>query len=637
MAKTGWYFPPLCGGNEQGYTNSGIETFKGTNLIDNLAREICQNSLDAKNINFENPVKVKFEVKTFKKSKYNIFTEYEKCILGCKKYWAGKMDDKLKDFLNEVDSTLKEDEISVLVASDYNTIGLTGSQAERNEKSVWRALVHSDGTSVKGEGSGGSYGIGKNAPFACSSLSLVCYNTYAEDGKKAFKGVARVATLFNEQNEDTQGVGHYQKIEDNKKLSPIFEDDDCEFRNEFNREELGTDIIIVGFNEINKWKEKIEKAIIKNFFLAIKEGKLIVEIDKDIINQASIADKIIFKYANDKEMLTTKQLYETVETPDVIKKNNIFQAGDDVELYLKTENDYRKTIANFRTTGMLIGTYSKRFLQSYAAVLVVRGAELGELLRSTEPPKHDKWDYNLISKKEKIKRDNAKNAIKKINDWVVDVLKEQYETVTENEIDSEVGEYLPDEVGDFGNVQQGDDILRVKQTVASVREKLPKIAIIQDSAEKTSGTEISGDPHNKETNTRPIPTPKPPKPVDSDKEPETDGIAAGKGNKLITYPNIEKQRVFPINQEQGLYKLIVVAEKDYDKTYMYFSSVGEDGRKETLNVNYYKEADKNKCNANGIRIGPISLAKKQPKEVFVELQNKEKMLLNFVVTEEKSA
>ena len=44
----GWYFPPLCGGTEHGYSDQGIEAFKGIELIDNLAREICQNSLDAK-------------------------------------------------------------------------------------------------------------------------------------------------------------------------------------------------------------------------------------------------------------------------------------------------------------------------------------------------------------------------------------------------------------------------------------------------------------------------------------------------------------------------------------------------------------------------------------------------------------
>lgn len=48
MGKIGWRFPPLLGSTRQGYTNNDIEVFKGQELLDNLAREICQNSLDAK-------------------------------------------------------------------------------------------------------------------------------------------------------------------------------------------------------------------------------------------------------------------------------------------------------------------------------------------------------------------------------------------------------------------------------------------------------------------------------------------------------------------------------------------------------------------------------------------------------------
>ena len=39
--KISWRFPPSAGGPTQGYTNNDIEGFKGEELIDNLAREIC--------------------------------------------------------------------------------------------------------------------------------------------------------------------------------------------------------------------------------------------------------------------------------------------------------------------------------------------------------------------------------------------------------------------------------------------------------------------------------------------------------------------------------------------------------------------------------------------------------------------
>ena len=56
-----WRFPPNNGGTIQGFNDSGIATFKGAELYNNLAREICQNSLDAKRED-EDHVVVKFDL-----------------------------------------------------------------------------------------------------------------------------------------------------------------------------------------------------------------------------------------------------------------------------------------------------------------------------------------------------------------------------------------------------------------------------------------------------------------------------------------------------------------------------------------------------------------------------------------------
>ena len=56
-----WNFPSNNYGQIFGIADSGIETFKGT-PIKSLAREICQNSLDA---GIENGKPVKIEFSTF--------------------------------------------------------------------------------------------------------------------------------------------------------------------------------------------------------------------------------------------------------------------------------------------------------------------------------------------------------------------------------------------------------------------------------------------------------------------------------------------------------------------------------------------------------------------------------------------
>ena len=63
----GWNFPSNNNGTILGIGEAGIETFKG-NLLGSLAREICQNSLDAC-LDHSKPVRVEFSLNSVKKEK----------------------------------------------------------------------------------------------------------------------------------------------------------------------------------------------------------------------------------------------------------------------------------------------------------------------------------------------------------------------------------------------------------------------------------------------------------------------------------------------------------------------------------------------------------------------------------------
>ena len=71
MRKYNWHFPARDGGTRQGYNDGGIATFKGADLYNNLAREICQNSLDAKAEDKKHVV-VKFNLTFIEKNKFTI-------------------------------------------------------------------------------------------------------------------------------------------------------------------------------------------------------------------------------------------------------------------------------------------------------------------------------------------------------------------------------------------------------------------------------------------------------------------------------------------------------------------------------------------------------------------------------------
>lgn len=639
MSTIGWRFPPLSGGTRQGYTNNDIEGFKGKEIIDNLAREICQNSLDYAG-DTNTAVKVVFELKKFRIKDYDVFSQYSKCLEGCRDYWGDEMDAKLSRFVSNAEKILTEETVPVLIVSDYNTPGLTGSHSGKI-KTPWEALTGSEGVSFKpNENSGGSYGIGKNAPFACSSLSMVFYNTMAEDTKSAFIGVAKLATLNNADGEPTQSVGKYQcNDEEHKNWTPIFENNKNKFRDCFVRNEKGTDVIIVGFNQESNWVINVIQAVLKNFFVAISEGKLVVELkdgnDYKVINNMNLSQLFTDYSFDNPDMISASQLYNAFIKPDCKKNLGILEPND-VEIYIKSDSSYKKTIANFRATGMLVGMYFRRILQHYAAVVVVRGNKLGTLLLATEPPRHNRWDYKQIEVFDKEKRKKAKDAISSIEASVLKFLKEQFETVTEHTIDAVgAGEYLPDDLDELGGQSEGDDILKTKVKIGKVKTNRVIPGTSTRKAQPNEGSSQDGDVHNDKKNPNPLPPrPKPPKPVadDPDSSDTQPGAIPGDGTKTVRTPNLTAQRAFPVNIKQGVYKVVVKPEKDCENMYVEFFAVGEDGKADLLDIVSFKHNGVNIDISNG-KAGPISVKAETPAEFFVIFKNKEKMKLSLHLTE----
>ncbi len=628
---------PKSGGYRQAYTNNDIEAFKGEELFDNLIREIVQNALDAKRKEVQEPVRVKFRLMYIEKNLYDVFAQYDKCLKGCRKFWGESADAKLLRFLNEADHIMEKDRIPFFVASDYNTKGLVGS---RNGKlnAPWEALTNEDGVSAgKAEGSGGSYGIGKNAPFACSGLSMVFYNTYAEDDEKAFTGVAKLATLFDENDCEAHRIGKFQKYdEQEEKWEPIYGNDACPLRDIFARDEKGTDVIVAGFNQVNNWIDNVKKAVIRHFFVAVKEEKLVVEIenvDKCIIIDNSNLSEHIAEYDGSTGMAVTIQLYRALTNPNQKITFSILE-DEDVELYIKSEPGFSRTIANFRSTGMLVGQKSRRIFQHYAAVLIVRKEKLGGLLKDTEPPRHNRWDYKLITGEEmKDRRNQAKKCIEEIDSLVLEALKNQFEVKTDDSTDAEgVGDYLPDDIDGIGGAGTGDDALRVKIKIGKISAIKDKSETVTVDGKKARGIPVEGEVHNHEVNPDPNPGPHPPKPVIPDDTAEYEGVQRKAGRKEITFPVMRAQRVFPVNASQGLYKIVMLPEDTYEKLYVSCYAIGEDGGTDFVKVeSVKKDGIAVRISNNGF--GPVRVEKNTPSTFFVRFSVKEKMTINLVMKE----
>lgn len=628
---------PKSGGYRQAYTNNDIEAFKGEELIDNLVREIIQNALDAKKIDCNAPVRVVFKLLYIEKEKYDVFKQYDNHLKGCKKFWGESADIKLQRFLNEAGLIIKKEKIPFFVASDYNTKGLNGSRNGRLN-APWEALTNEDGVSAeKSEGSGGSYGIGKNAPFACSGLSMVFYNTYASDGEKAFAGVAKLATLYDENGCEAQRIGKYQKYdEQEEKWQPVYGEDICPLRDIFDRDEMGTDIIVAGFNQINDWEDKVKKAVMKHFFVAVMEKKLVVEIqgdEKEFLIDDSSLDRYMMEYKEDKSMSVTFQLYKAFTNPDH-KLNLKVLEENDIELYIKSEKEFGRNIANFRSTGMLVGLKSRRIFQHYAAVLIVRKDKLGGLLKETEPPRHNRWDYKLIDgEASKDRRKLAKQCINAIDKMVLDELKKQFEVKTESSIDAEgVGEYLPDYEDGTDGLGVGDDALRVKIKIGKIQVIKEKESFIMSEGLKQKGEPVDGTVHNRGTNPNFKPDVILPETVVPDGKSNYDGTGNGEGTKNITIPQMIAERIFPINIVQGLYKIVIIPKEKYNNLFIACYAVGEDGHTDYVNVESVKK-DGVSVKINDKNFGPVYVDKGVPASFFIRFKTNEKMTLNLIMQE----
>lgn len=210
-------------------------------------------------------------------------------------------------------------QIPVLRISDFNTTGLTGSDKEYN--TPWQNLVKASGVSDKDGASGGSFGIGKSAPFACSDLRTVFYSTLDINGLKAFQGVARLVSfkkkgLFGQDTDNiTTGTGYYG---DTKKNSAI---KDCiSLDKSFSRGESGTDVFVLGFSYNPGWKDDIVRTVLEDFLISVYNRDLVAKVD-DITISADSLHELMDKYRESAPIAYNYYQVLTSQNSDVIEQD----------------------------------------------------------------------------------------------------------------------------------------------------------------------------------------------------------------------------------------------------------------------------------------------------------------------------
>lgn len=163
MESGKWFFPSGRDLQKIAAANPAIENFRD-NSLSSMTREVCQNSLDAV-VDNAKPVTVKFKEFDIDAEDLPGYDTLKEDILpAAKREWLE--DKKTQQLICSMENCLSREKIKVLKISDFNTTGLKHGN--------WESLVEQVGSSFKSdEGSAGSFGIGKAAPFAVSQLWMV--------------------------------------------------------------------------------------------------------------------------------------------------------------------------------------------------------------------------------------------------------------------------------------------------------------------------------------------------------------------------------------------------------------------------------------------------------------------------------
>lgn len=430
-----WNFPSNNHGQIVGIGDSGVETFNG-NTIKSLAREICQNSLDA-NLKNGQPTKIEFKLFELMPSDIPDFVGLADALQRALEFWKVQETDKAEKFFRKALAVTKRAYVPCLRISDYNTTGLLGSREEYN--SPWCNLTKSTGASDKSGSNGGSFGIGKYAPFACSMLRTVFYSTKDSDGICASQGVSRLTSFKGKSGEITQGIGFYG----NDQNTPISQHDsiDPSFRREDGN--YGTDIFIIGFDDEDNWQDNMIASILDGFLYAIYNDKLIVDVDGILISKDTLGGLIeshkSFFLENADEYYQVL-IGSEVENEDIrlFEEENPENIKGKLMLRLMIKPDFHRKVAMVRSTGMKILDQNRiNAYIPFVGVLYIDGEELNAFLRELENPQHLAWEVGRSEDKKK-----AESLLKKIRRFIRDSFNTMLNDNSEEELNPPVGEYL---------------------------------------------------------------------------------------------------------------------------------------------------------------------------------------------------
>ena len=487
MSTQMWRFPDNNYTNENGLDTSDMEMFK-KDPVSSLAREICQNSIDA--AYGDKPVKVEFSLFQISREDIPGIDQLAAQIDACYEY--KKDSPKEGPALKELKKSINKGVITCLRISDFHTTGVEGAKTNQRGTPFYN-LTKGSGVSDKGGSSGGSKGIGKFASFVVSTTNTVFYSTLAKDDSRAYIGISKLRSTPVSEDPDllTMGIGYYGE---GKKNYPILEELHLDPAFTRSDKEFGTDVYVVGFNDFTGWQSDIIAKVLESFMVAVMRGDLEVSVDGMIVNQDTVKDIIYSdKFQSERtktELREIRAQFELLQDDDslVISELQVDEKNS-VTVYLKQygqqdEASATKHCVMVRYPYMKITYINPGAFLPFSALCIIHDNELNKCLRAIENPQHTDWEIKRLNDfpDEKRTTRKMKKALETVvNDFIKEVLRASSGETTDIE---GAGEYLPsqEELGGVSGSAITDEQVQVKP-ITAVKAQTPRTAKAGEAGE----------------------------------------------------------------------------------------------------------------------------------------------------------
>lgn len=420
-----WAFQVNDDGSSQGWNDPSIAEFK-SNRLESLTREIIQNSLDA-SANEESQVVVEFRSVRIKSENIPNIEELREIVRLCVSKKEHQNNDLVKEFEIAKD-IVNSDSISVLKISDMNTTGMPGPCILGKPFHQYLKTVGQSGGNYD---RGGSHGIGKAAPLACSDLRTIFVSTVWHDelvSRNLAQGRA-VLMSFERNGRIHNSTGYWG---DTDRFMPV---EAHQIKSEHKwmlRNDVGTTISVLGWSyEDGEWESAVCGYAVSNFFAAFKRNKLKVivnDVEINLDNYRDILDDVAVENAIkklksgekfDDSKFYAKCLWDTDAIELVIDTKGLGKVS--VKIILD-EGSPRKVALirnNMLITDLVPGFWSRvpGRISDFAAVIEVIDSDGSKLIRQMEPPSHNNLSSDWLPTNEEKKRG------KEILDMLADRLK----------------------------------------------------------------------------------------------------------------------------------------------------------------------------------------------------------------------